>query len=205
MNSLFRLPIRKIFGSDFRVLKNFQNSVVSKASNENEWPKYHFHFLQNPTEKYEILKKIESNVEIRKYPSTMCHFVRVNENEKSGSEKFEEKKENDVFKNITNHQDNENTTENQIPFYLCRPFPKIFQNSFGRETGDAKIWIKEIPEMVVAVSKCSGQADLDDYLKVRNEIVNAIGSDEAKNYDFVNLFTSDNKINYEVWLRRVKF
>ena len=59
--------------------------------------------------------------------------------------------------------------------------------------------------MIVAASKFSGQTEIDDYLRVRNEILNAIGPVDAKNYDFVNLFTSDNKIDYEVWIRRVKF
>jgi hypothetical protein len=205
MNS--KTSLIRIFTSKFHILKSIQNasSIENGSFESNLIPKYHFHFVQHPTQKYEIIKKLTSSVEIRKYSATMCHFVRVDKGGIEIRDKDKDKDDDDdkidVFKRITKNDEN----NQQLPFYLCRPFPKIFENIFGKEVGDEKIWIKEIPEMIVAASKFSGQTEIDDYLRVRNEILNAIGPVDAKNYDFVNLFTSDNKIDYEVWIRRVKF
>ena len=126
----------KIFKLKFQILKVIQNST-SSFNSADLIPKYHFHFVKHPTQKNEIIKKLNSNIEIRKYSSTMCHFVRVNKSVDYNGSTVKHNIEDDVFKRITN-SDNK-TVNNQLPFYLCRPFPKTFENIFGKEVGDENI------------------------------------------------------------------
>ena len=67
---------------------------------------------------------------------------------------------------------------------------------------DGNMFIKERPEMIVVVSRFSGYASIDDYMKHRDLIVQALGPDEAKEYDTVNLLTAGYDAPFKPIFRR---
>jgi hypothetical protein len=64
--------------------------------------------------------------------------------------------------------------------------------------------------MIVAASRFSGYAKIDDFMQHREIIIKALGSEEVKNYDTINLLTAVYDAPFkpifrrnEVWVRKI--
>lgn len=178
---------------------------------------------------YELIKKLNDQIEIRKYLPSKWVGVSVNGSLNDYMSKYQGFMFGKLFnyisgKNNENKKismtapvlvDHDNFNSNNIDvnskcemsmkFYV----PKENQNDTPNPTGENNMFVKSEPEMIVAVSKFGGYATMTDYLKHRDMIVNALG-DEAKDYDQVNFMTAGydppfkpfNRTN-EVWLRKI--
>jgi hypothetical protein len=186
--------------------------------------------LENEMPEYEVLKTLAENIEIRKYPATK--WVSAKMDAKVTQEDVAVERSNlfgKLFKYISGSNSDEQKISMTVPVtinYESKDKEEIVKNSscemsmsfyvppeFNEKTPKPigeNMFIKEIPEMIVAVSRFSGYASVDDYMKHRDLIVQALGPDEAKNFDSVNLMTAGYDAPFqpffrrnEVWLRKI--
>ncbi len=84
--------------------------------------------------------------------------------------------------NRTINKDSEVTAS--MSFYI----PSKFENNTPKPSAN-NVVIRELPEFVTAVVRFGGFANLDNYMKNRDALVEALGSD-AKSYDIINMVTA---------------
>jgi hypothetical protein len=187
--------------------------------------------IEIETPNYEVLKTLADNIEIRKYPPTKWATAKLemnmNQSEFSSDSSILFRQ---LFRYITGtntesqkiamtspvkfdytSKDNKEIVKNSkcemtMSFYV----PQEFNNNTPKPTGD-NMGIEEIPEMIVACSRFGGYASVDDYMRHRDLILQALGPEESKNYDSINLLTAGYDPPFkpfyrrnEVWLRKIK-
>ena len=174
---------------------------------------------------YEVIQKLDDNLEVRKYPATkwVCTTVKSSTqnldqvrssmfwklfNYISGENEPKQKVEmtSPVTMDFQSSQKIERTTpdcEISMRFYV----PKQFHGMVPQPTGDAHI--VEEKESVFAVVRFGGYASMNDYIKYRDELIARLGN-EAVNYDCVNMMTAGYDPPFkpigrtnEVWLRKI--
>ena len=186
--------------------------------------------LENETPNYEVLQTLADNIEIRKYPATRWANAKteitMNETEmRSGISKLFWQLFQYISGNNSDHQKiamttpvkmdykckNDNKVDNNTPCEMTLSFfvPKEFNDKTPMPDGP-NMDIQEIPEMIVAASRFGGYAKLENYMHHRDLILKALGPDQAKNYDSVNLLTAGYDPPFkpilrrnEVWLRKI--
>ena len=187
--------------------------------------------IEIETPNYEVLKKLADNIEIRKYPPTKWVSAKLDMNMNQSELRSDSSTLfGQLFRYISGNnsdsqkiamtspvkfdysaRDNKEIVENsncemKMSFYV----PQDFNNNTPKPNGD-NMDLEEVPDMIVAVSRFGGYASVDDYMKHRDLIIQALGPEEAKNYDSVNLLTAGYDPPFkpiyrrnEVWLRKIK-
>ena len=176
---------------------NFFKTVKSYLGLEYEMPKY------------EVLSTLVNNVEIRRYEATKWVDVQMNavvtqaEVSSDSSTMFRKlfqyisgnNSENQkismtvpVTMNYESKDNKEIVKNSQCVMSMGFYVPSEFNTNPPQPTGD-NMSVKEIPEMIVAVSRFSGYAKIDDFMQHRDIIIKALG-EEVKNYDTINLLTA---------------
>lgn len=174
--------------------------------------------------KYEILKKLDDNIEIRLYKNTKWVSTSIN------GHFFNSNNETTMFYKLFNYISGENEKREKIamtsPVTVAYNSNEIVQpNSVVKMTmgfyvpidKQAKTayptsqdtFLRSESNMIVAVIKFGGFASTDDYLYHRDILIKTLGK-EANNYDIVNMITARydppfkkfNRTN-EVWLRKI--
>lgn len=186
-------------------------------------------FFEYEMPKYEVIDTLENNVEIRRYAATKWVDAKmdgvVTDDEVSSDSGTMFRK---LFRYISGNnsenqkismtvpvtinyesKDNKEIIKNSscvmsMSFYV----PAQFSNDTPQPTGD-NMSVKEIPEMIVAASRFSGYAKIDDFMQHREIIIKALGAEEVKNYDTINLLTAVYDAPFkpifrrnEVWVRK---
>jgi hypothetical protein len=179
---------------------------------------------------YELLATLNDHVEIRKYmASKWVSASVVGEAHDFSSER------STLFRKLFKYISGRNDEEKKIPMtspvlmnyspsepnQLIDPntkcamsmgfyVPKENQDKTPNPTGDAQMYVKSEPEMIVAVARFGGYASLNDYLNYRDEIIKLLGN-EAQNYDCINMMTAGYDPPFkpiyrtnEVWLRKIR-
>jgi hypothetical protein len=96
--------------------------------------------------------------------------------------------------NRTINEDSEVTAS--MSFYI----PSKFKDNTPKPSSN-NVFIRELPEFVTAVVRFGGYANLDDYMKNRDELVKALGSD-AETYDTINMVTAGYDAPYMILFRK---
>ena len=96
--------------------------------------------------------------------------------------------------NRTINKDSEVTAA--MSFYI----PSKFVNNTPKPSVN-NVVIRELPEFVTAVVRFGGFANLDNYMKNRDALVEALGSD-AKSYDIINMVTAGYNSPYMILFRK---
>jgi hypothetical protein len=173
---------------------------------------------------YEVIQQLGNNMEIRKYPATKWVYTTMDSQKKdgnrsksfwrlfdyiSGANQNNQKIEMTapVLINYTNNISKKTGKSTQLPQSMNFYVPAKFSNSPPVPTAP-NVMIKEIPETTVAVARFGGYASMDDYIKYRDNLVKALGSD-SKEYDIVNMISAGYDAPFkpffrrnEVWLRK---
>ena len=175
--------------------------------------------------KYEVLKQLGSNMEIRRYPATKWVSTEVETMAKDvannmmfgklfdyisgvNSEKQKIEMTAPVLMEYVNKEskmiEKSSTVSVSMNFYI----PSLFKNNTPQPTAN-DVLIREVPEMIVAVAKFGGYASLDDYLTNRDSLLRTLGPD-AQKYDSMNLMTAGYNSPFtllfrrnEVWLKKL--
>lgn len=177
---------------------------------------------------YEVVQKINDNIEIRKYAPTKW----VSTTAEGEADHYKSEYQTMLFRRLFNYISGENDQHEKIS--MTSPVTVVYQNSTNdkiQPTTDCKMtmgffvpvekqdhtpnpeskdtFLRDEPEMIVATIKFGGYATTQDYLNNRDMLLQALG-EEAKNYDAVNFMTAGydppfkpiNRTN-EVWLRKI--
>ena len=175
---------------------------------------------------YELLKKIEDNIEIRKYAPSKWVCTKSS-GEAVAISNYSSSMFGKLFKYISGQNatgqkiamtspvtvDYKNATSDKITpvsnvqmvmrFYV----PHDQQADTPTPTGEA--YIAEDPEMTVAVIKFGGYATTNEYIQYRDILIKSL-QDEAAAYDCVNIITAGYDPPFkpigrtnEVWLRKI--
>ena len=175
---------------------------------------------------YEVLEKLASNIEIRKYEETKWVATSA-EGDAKDSRTYSSTMFNKLFNYIsgqnsdnkkiemtapvtTIYNNKENsliTPESRVHMSMRFYVPREFHDNTPQPTGDA--YLETDSEMVVASIQFGGYATMDDNLRYRDLLIEALGA-EASKYDTVNIITAGYDSPYkpirrrnEVWLRRI--
>lgn len=179
--------------------------------------------IERPT--YEIIKTLGDNMEIRKYAATKW----VSTSMEGEADHYKSDYQSKMFYRLFNYISGENQNHEKIS--MTSPVTVAYNsNDTIKPTSQVKMtmgffvpvekqggtpvptssdtFLREEPEMTVAVIKFGGYPTTDDYLKQRDLLIKALG-EEAKNYDTVNMMTAGydppfkpiNRTN-EVWLKK---
>lgn len=175
---------------------------------------------------YQILQKLDENIEIRRYPATKWAVTTTN-----GNLQYMEQHRNQMFQKLFGYISGQNDKNQKISmtapvtynlnhssqspinnrsdcnitmrFYVPQ---ELFSNT-PNPIGDA--FIQTEPEMIVAAIKFGGFATVNDQLYHRDVLLNKLGSESSK-YDSINIITAgydppfktEGRTN-EVWLRKI--
>lgn len=176
---------------------------------------------------YEVLKKYDDNIEIRKYAPTKWASVSTQTEAKNMKSK-----QSPMFRQLYNYISGDNDAQMKMEMTVPVTFvmnslqdkskridfdtncdismrfyvPKEHQSNTPKPRGDVKL--EDEPESTYAVIKFGGYASMTDYLSYRDKLIEKLG-DEANNYDLVNMrmagydapFKFFNRKN-EVWLKK---
>ena len=175
--------------------------------------------------KYEVIQNLGVNMEIRKYaPSKwVTTQVDVRASDVKNSNMF-----NDLFNYISGaNSDNQKidmtapvvtsyvsknnsviNKDSEVTASMSFYIPSKFKDNTPKPSSN-NVFIRELPEFVTAVVRFGGYANLDDYMKNRDALVEALGSD-AKSYDIINMVTAGYSAPYtildrknEVWIPKI--
>ena len=178
---------------------------------------------------YQVIEKIDDNMEIRKYGKTK--WVCTSTNGKAQALQYQNSGSmfGKLFQYISGQNnesqkismtspvtfdyrntkaekiDNNSDCQLAMRFYV----PREFQENTPTPTGDA--YLEEDPEMIVASIRFGGYASMNDYMTMRDVLIKRLGAD-AQNYDCVNMmvagydppFKPIGRTN-EVWLKKIAF
>lgn len=175
---------------------------------------------------YEVIKTLGDNIEIRKYPPTKW----VSTSMEGEADHYKSDYQSKMFYRLFNYISGENQNHEKIS--MTSPVTVAYNsNNTIEPTSQVKMtmgffvpvekqekapipsssdtFLRDEPEMIVAVIKFGGYASTDDYLKHRDLLMKALG-DEVKNYDTVNMMTAGydppfkpiNRTN-EIWLKKI--
>ena len=171
--------------------------------------------IEGPT--YEVLQKLGNNMEIRKYPASKWVSTKVDTtannagnnmmffslfNYISGANNNKQKIEMTApvlmqYASKDNTKINKNSAVSvSMNFYI----PSKFKNNTPQPTSNG-VFIREIPETIVAVSRFGGYAKIDDFITNRDALLKALGSD-SKNFDAVNMITAGYDSPFMIFFRR---
>jgi hypothetical protein len=181
-------------------------------------------FIEQPP--YEVVEKLDINVEIRKYAPSKWVCTKVKTDAKD-MQSYSNPMFGTLFRYISgNNEANQKIAmtspvtfdmknkdsdliENQSKVEVAMRFyvPKEFQEKTPLPTNDA--YLTEDPEMTVAVITFGGYASMNDYYKHRDLLIEKLGN-EASKYDCVNMmlagydppFKPIGRTN-EVWLKKI--
>ena len=151
--------------------------------------------------KYEVIKQIGKNMEIRKYYASKWVVTRVENSTAGNNFKTQMMMFNSLFNYISGANSDKKKIEmtapvvlsylskdktkvnknSEVTAYMSFYIPSQLQSNVPKPTVP-NVFINELPEFVVAVVRFSGYAFIDDYFKNLDLLVKALGSD-AKNYD----------------------
>jgi hypothetical protein len=176
------------------------------------------------TPKYQLLQKLDENIEIRKYEPTKWVATKMTAQVDayqtstlfgklfsyiSGNNDAQQKI--DMTAPVLNYMkslngqliNRDSMVEITMGFYV----PKVNQPYTPNPNAD-DVFIQREPEETFAVIRFSGYASINDFIKQRDVLIEALGS-EAVNYDTVNMLTAGysapfvvvGRIN-EVWLKK---
>ncbi|RNA42468.1 heme-binding 2 [Brachionus plicatilis] len=176
--------------------------------------------------KYEVIKTLGDNMEIRKYAPTKW----VSTTMEGEADHYKSDYQTKMFYKLFNYISGEN--ENKEKISMTSPVTVAYNSSdMIAPTSQVKMtmgffvpiekkdgtpvpsssdtFLREEPEMTVAVIKFGGYPTTDDYLKQRDLLINTLG-DDAKNYDTVNMMTAGYdppfkpiKRTNEIWLKKI--
>lgn len=183
--------------------------------------------LETENPHYEVLQKIEDNIEIRKYDKSkwVCSSVEAEAKDVKNfsssmfyklfdyiSGKNSENKKIAMTTPVTTVYNNEerkmigpdSKCSMSMRFYV----PKEFQDNTPVPTGDA--FLQSEGDLVIAAIRFGGFATMDDYLKNRDILISKLG-DEATKYDTINMITAGYDAPFkpvgrrnEVWLKKIE-
>jgi hypothetical protein len=176
---------------------------------------------------YEVLKRLDDKIEIRKYEPTKWAAVSTQTEAKNMKSK-----QSPMFRQLYNYISGDNDAQMKMEMTVPVTFvmeslqdkskkidfdttcdismrfyvPKKHQSNTPKPNGDVKL--EDEAEATYAVIKFGGYAKMSDYLSYRDQLIEKLG-DEAKNYDLVNMrmagydapFKFFDRTN-EVWLKR---
>jgi hypothetical protein len=167
--------------------------------------------------KYEVIQNLGVNMEIRKYaPSKwVTTQVDVRASDVKNSNMF-----NDLFNYISGaNSDNQKidmtapvvtsyvsknnsviNKDSEVTASMSFYIPSKFKDNTPKPSSN-NVFIRELPEFVTAVVRFGGYANLDDYMKNRDELVKALGSD-AETYDTINMVTAGYDAPYMILFRK---
>ncbi|CAF0830758.1 unnamed protein product [Brachionus calyciflorus] len=176
--------------------------------------------------KYEVVKTIGENMEIRKYEPTKW----VSTSMEGEADHYKSQYQRTMFYKLFNYISGENDVKEKISMTspvtvqynsndTIQPLSqvKMTMGFYVPHDKQAKTpdptnkdtFLRSEPEMTVAVVKFGGYASTQDFLSHRDLLIKALG-EEAKNYDTVNMMTAGydppfkpvNRTN-EVWLKKI--
>ena len=171
--------------------------------------------IEEPT--YTVIQKLGNNMEIRKYAPSKWVTTQVDV-------RASDVKNNMMFNNLFNYisgansdkqkmdmtapvvmsyvSKNNRTINKDSEVTACMSFyiPSKFKNNTPKPSAN-NVDIRELPEFVTAVVRFGGYANLNDYMKNRDELVKALGSD-AKSYDTINMVTAGYNSPYMILFRK---
>jgi hypothetical protein len=171
--------------------------------------------IEEPT--YTVIQKLGNNMEIRKYAPSKWVTTQVDV-------RFRDVKNNMMFNNLFNYISGANSDkqkmdmtapvvmsyvsknnktinkDSEVTAYMSFYIPSKFENNTPKPSAN-NVVIRELPEFVTAVVRFGGYANLDDYMKNRDALVKALGSD-AKSYDTVNMITAGYNSPYMILFRK---
>jgi hypothetical protein len=167
--------------------------------------------------KYEVIQNLGVNMEIRKYAPSKWVTTQVDV-------RASDVKNNMMFNNLFNYISGANSDKQKMdmtaPFlmsYVSKNnrtinedsevtasmsfyIPSKFKDNTPKPSSN-NVFIRELPEFVTAVVRFGGYANLDDYMKNRDELVKALGSD-AETYDTINMVTAGYDAPYMILFRK---
>jgi hypothetical protein len=171
--------------------------------------------IEEPT--YTVIQKLGNNMEIRKYAPSKWVTTQVDV-------RASDVKNNMMFNNLFNYISGANSDkqkmdmtapvvmsyvsknnktinkDSEVTAYMSFYIPSKFKNNTPKPSAN-NVVIRELPEFVTAVVRFGGYANLDDYMKNRDALVKALGSD-AKSYDTVNMVTAGYNSPYMILFRK---
>jgi hypothetical protein len=171
--------------------------------------------IEEPT--YTVIQKLGNNMEIHKYAPSKWVTTQVDV-------RFRDVKNNMMFNNLFNYISGANSDkqkmdmtapvvmsyvsknnktinkDSEVTAYMSFYIPSKFENNTPKPSAN-NVVIRELPEFVTAVVRFGGYANLDDYMKNRDALVKALGSD-AKSYDTVNMITAGYNSPYMILFRK---
>lgn len=176
------------------------------------------------TPNYQLLQRIGENIEIRKYEATkwaatqMTTQVSTYQTSNSFGKLFsyisgnnDAQQKIDMTAPVLTHMkslngqviNRDSMVEVTMGFYV----PKVNQASTPKPNAN-DVFIQNEPESTYAVIRFSGYATMNEFMKNRDVLIEALGS-EAVNYDTVNMITAGYSAPYvvigrinEVWLKK---
>jgi hypothetical protein len=171
--------------------------------------------IEEPT--YTVIQKLGNNMEIRKYAPSKWVTTQVDVRASDVKNKM-------MFNNLFNYISGANSDkqkmdmtapvvmsyvsknnrtinkDSEVTAYMSFYIPSKFKNNTPKPSAN-NVVIRELPEFVTAVVQFGGYANLNDYMKNRDELVKALGSD-AKSYDTINMVTAGYNSPYMILFRK---